>query len=550
MPRPADAAALPLTNGGFGPTGSPTTQLGVYAPIDVQAAPSQASALAKALGVANDTLQPVLNRRSRLQGAADVSAGESAATLNDVNPELEAKNEGYRIGASRTVAQQHALLAMDDFEKQLSSNPDMQNLPLLDSKQGAADGLLSKADSFFRQQLGGLENDPVTAKAVMPIVQNYLNNLAAKTVQRQIATTQATAVDNAVTLAGAEAALPNAGNGGVFNYGDQLDTLKKLFGGNGVEAQTQLSQALIDKAVAAHDPKILSLIQPSPDAVALSPILQVKIAEAGQRIKGLVQSDNETWNKQAQDPIMDSILSGKDPTAQLHTYLAHPGADAEFAKSAMGFFHSQATDRANDQLDSSAAASVIADVAGGRITTSAQLLTAVGSAGVGGKAKSQLLDKGLSTLRSVQTTNVDDPSIRGGVSYLESIYKPGQDAMTGKILNPAQLNQQAGAVLDYRTEVQKLIGQGKSAEEASALTLQSINKKWGEPLEQGKSFTNRPMPATDTDMSNLIRSNRDPRALAHAGVTGAELARLQGLGMISPSDANQAAAVLITRYNK
>lgn len=550
MPRPSDAAALPITNGGFGPTGSPTTQLGVYAPLNVEGPPSQASLLAKSLGVLQEQITPVLNRRARMQGAADVSAGESAATLGDVNPELEAKNEGYRIGASRTVAQQHALTAMDDFEKQLSTNTDMQNLPLLDSKEGAGDGLLSKADAFFRQQLGGLENDPVTAKAVMPIVQNYLNNLAAKTVQRQIATTQQTAVDNAVTLAGAEAALANAGNGGVFNYGDQLDTLKKLFGGNGVEAQTQLSQALIDKAVAAHDPKILSLIAPAPDAPALSPVLQVKIAEAGQRIKGLVNSDNETWNKQAQSPIMDSILSGKDPTAQLHTYLAHPGSDAEFAKSAMGFFHSLATDNANDQLDSSAAARVIADVAGGQTTTAAQLLKAVTASGVSGKAQTQLLDKGLSTLRSVQSTNVDDPTIRAGVTHLQELYKVGQDPLTGKILNPAQLSQMSGALLDYRTEVQKLIGQGKSAEEAMSTTLQTVQKKWGEPLEQGKNFSNRPLPSTDVDLSNIIRSNRDPRALAHAGVTGAELIRLRGLGMISDSDANQAAAVLNTRYTK
>ncbi len=59
-----------MPQGGFGPTASPTTQLGVYASTNVTAAPSNAAKLAQALGVALDQAQPALLKNVRMEGAA------------------------------------------------------------------------------------------------------------------------------------------------------------------------------------------------------------------------------------------------------------------------------------------------------------------------------------------------------------------------------------------------------------------------------------------------------------------------------------------------
>src|SRR5437764_722197 len=103
---------------GFAPTSSDQQpKLNVTAPLDVQAAPSQAMALAKALNLGWSIAEPKINASLERKGKQDVAEGEAAATMGNVDQVKAAQIEGYRIGAARVTTEQHTLQAMLDAEK-------------------------------------------------------------------------------------------------------------------------------------------------------------------------------------------------------------------------------------------------------------------------------------------------------------------------------------------------------------------------------------------------------------------------------------------------
>jgi hypothetical protein len=531
MPRPASETETPV-GAGFGPTSSiPAVQLGNYADLNVQGAPSQAAMLAKSLGVVNDEEQNTLARDARMRGAADEGQGAAAAALGNIDPTLAAINTGYAVGAQRVSAQKSAIDAITQIRQQMASDPKLSALSPQDAVQAQ--------DNMLRTKLAGLDTDPISAKAIGQIVLSAHEQLLTQRMEQQITTDRQTGISNATTLAAAQASLP-PGSTPVFNYSDQLSTMKGLNGGNVVTAKAQLDQALIDTAVAQHQTGILGLIQAAPGEPGLAPDLQLKISEAQKRIQLLQQSDNEAWNKQAQNPIMSSILKGQDPTAQLQTYLAHPGADSRFAQEAMGFYHSLSTDQANDQLDSGRAAQVTADILSGKTTSAQQLLQAGQDAGVTGKALQQLLRNGLSTLSEVQRTNEDDPSMRAGLSYLQQYYRP-ETGPLGQLTNSAQLVQQNSAVLQYRQDYQKALKQGMSADEAMTTTLTAVQQKFGKPMQSAATTT--ALPKTDAERASYLRnsSNVNPAGLSVAGINPSTIKSLRDSNQI---DADTASAAL------
>ena len=109
---------------------------------------------------------------------------------------------------------------------------------------------------------------------------------------------------------------------------------------------------------------------------------------------------------------MNSVLSRKDPTAMLHAYAAMPSADPHFIETAYDWYKNLDKQGTEDQLDTGAAAGVIASIARGDITSAPQILQGIDAAGITGKAKSQMIERALGALKSVQSTNQDDPAMK------------------------------------------------------------------------------------------------------------------------------------------
>ncbi len=249
-------------------------------------------------------------RMSAWRARPDEAKGAGAAELGQIDPQLESVNTGYRIGATRVNAQKHALQTVSQFQ-QMANDPsnELFNTP-------PQDGLLSKADQYFRQQLGGLENDPVSAKAITPLIQHAMNELAGQRVQRQVQDTQKQALNNAVSQATFD--LQNGGS--TFSYSDQFDTMKKLYGGDGVAANKALSQSVIDAAYTQHSLAMLNLIPKTiTDAngntvagPAMAPDTEQKLNEARTAITRLVDQDGANTLAQAKFGTMkqyDDMLS-------------------------------------------------------------------------------------------------------------------------------------------------------------------------------------------------------------------------------------------------
>lgn len=548
---------------GFGPSNSlDQPKLQVVAPLDVNAAPSQAEALAKALNVGWSLAQPQLNKDLERRGQQDASLGSADAALNQIDPVKMAKVDGYRIGATRTVTEQHTLAALNEASQKMQT--DWQTLPLHDTNtagNGAIStqkGLLSNLDDFFRSRLGGLDKDPEAARVIAPMIQHFMNEAAGQRVERDIKMTQQNAEDTAQALA-MHAAHANDGS---FTWDEQFKKMTQVYGGDKRAASQALVHSLGEAAVQARNPGLIDLFLPAKtkledgqeiDGPGQTPANAAYLDEARSRARVLMDQDNKKVIQSSETGIMDRVLSGQDPRAMLHQYAGMPGADPHFLESAFNWYRELTKAHTEDELDTGAASSVIAGVAKGDITSANQVLQAVTEAHITGKAKSQLIDKALTTLRTVQTTDVDDPAFRAGQQYIDSQYKPGINPLTGKFQNPAAANQHAGILLDYRTEVAKQIKNGTGPEEAANNALTTVQQKWGQPIESAdmKVHNNGPAPATDLDQATVIKNAPgNPKAFYNSRVNAGDIKRLRDLNMISDTEAATAAQLVIDRHNK
>jgi hypothetical protein len=505
--------------------------------------------LAQALGVTAKIVQPELVKKARIEGMNQEAKGEAAAAPGGtLDPNLMAKDAAYRLGATRASAIQSTLQAIGSIKQQLEDpNSPLSSAPAFDSAPGKGDGVLTLVDGLLRQQLGGLEKDPDAAKAITPLVTQFMNEVGGQRIQQQANNTRKAAVNNATQMASMDASMGMK----TFDFSQQRDTLTKLFGGDSVTATAVLSQSLIDTAVAKHDPKILDMIPQSfVDAKgntqagpAAAPATAFKIAEARQKINVLQQDDNKIASNKSQLTIMSSVLRFQNPTAQLQQYAGMPGADPKFLPSAMAFFHTMNTNAAADVSDGSFGAALVGKIAKGDITNTSQLLTEIQGAGLSGKAASAVLSHGMAALKSVEGIDQDNTQYKAGTTYVDQMYAPSVNPLTHKFDNPAAVQQHAGAMLDFRTEAQNLIQQGKSPEEATNQALKQVQEKWGEPL--GMATKSQAMPTTDADkVAAIMNAEKNPQTLLQAHITGAYLSHLRDTGAIS-SDAAAHAAKLI-----
>lgn len=547
---------MPISD--FGPSASPTTQLNVVAPLDVNAAPTQASALARAVGVAWDSAQPALKKDQLMAGKQDAQAGQADATLGNIDQDKYNRIEGYRIGAKRITVENHTLQAVQ--EATTKANTDWANLPVFDTTDASGNivpGLASNLQSLFTQRLGGLEKDSEAAHVMQPMIMHTMNTLTGQRVQQHTEHLIQQGIDNATSLAVRQATRGD----GSFNWSDQLTALTGVYSGDRHAASGALMHAVAQATIQAQDPGLpdkLGIpdkvtftgkdgVQQTIDGPMYVPGNAQILEEAKAKALELQTKTNHVQVMSVENQIAAGVIQDKDPSQALLQYAKMPGANPAFLVSMSNFYKEKDKANVDDQLNGSAFYGVLADVARGNLTTAPQIDAAISSSGLSGKARVQAFGKGMEALRTTQSTNQDDPAVQGGVKYLDEQYKPGTDPLTGKFNNPAAVSQHSGIMLDFRTEVQKKIGQGIAAEDAANQTIQDVKKKWGDPVELSKSATHG-QPTTDVDRASQIMSAmKTPASLAHMGLTSPELQRLRDIGYLSSADVDQVARTLLAQ---
>jgi hypothetical protein len=527
----------------FSPTSSTDQpKLNVVAPLDVTAAPTQAAALARALNIGWKMAEPVLEKKAAKQGEEDAAIGSLDALTGNVDPVKQAQIEGYRIGAARTQVEQHTVAAIQDAH-QLAAT-DWAALPLSDANGNK--GLLSTMDDFFRSRLAGLEKDPEAAKIVAPMLQHALNEMAGTKVRDSIAQTRQGAADVATALAMHAA---QSGDGS-FKWSEQFDKLTQVYGGDRHAASTALVQAVGEAAVQAHKPSIIDTLLPQSTTLAdgqqiagpgSTPENASYLDSARRRATSLQNEDIKQSNEKVAASITNQVLSGKDPTALLHAYLGQPGADPAFARSTLDWFKSLSRQNDADQLDTGAAANITVSVAKGDISSTAQLVTAAQSAGITGKALSQLIKQNTSLLATTQAVDQNDPAYRDGRSWIERTYKPATDQL-GRLLHPAAGQQQADAMREFSATYQKLLTQGKSSIEAAATATNQVIADRGKPMEQAGSDNID----TSTPYGRVqIIKDGNPKVLKASGLTGSDIKALVASGQITDEQGRAAVAAIL-----
>lgn len=544
----------------FSPTSAVAQpKLQVVAPLDVNAAPTQAMALAKALNVGIATAEPMLEQKAVQYGADQSTKGQADVALGQVDPDKMAKIDAYRMGATRAITEKSTLDAISKVEAFVAS-PEGQALPLTDTAGDGTTpmkkGLLSTVDDMFRSALGGLTKDPDSARVVAPMVQHTMNEIAGERTQRDIKNNQQNAEDSATAIA-----LRSAKTGdGSFNWKDQQAKLRGVYGGDNRAANSALIHSVAAAAIAAKDPSLLDKFIPesitTEDGQTLAgpgqtPENAAYLATARAQASAAQKGQWEEDRKVDTATITTLTLNGKDPTAAIKDYLSKPGASFAEAQSMYNFYQAKQEKGVADTLDGPSTYKLQTQIATGDITTPAQIVAYANGTGIKGKALGQLVTKGMDMLHSTQSTTQDDPSIRAGLQDVDGTYK-AVTGPAGNILAPAASAQHVAAMVDYKERTTQLMRQGKTAEEAATTATREVKEKYGAPMtdSQGQMRADQNVPKTDHEQGNLVRTApTNAAAMRAAGITGATLKHLVDSGEITFAEASAAAQAILDAHH-
>ncbi len=312
-----EATASAFRPGSFGPSPTPDLRTNVAAPLDVRGAPSQASFLAAQLQQSLETMRWPMMTAERVQGMQHARQMEQQGTADamsgNIDPNVEEADSSYRSGAVRVVAQKAAIKAVQGWS-QFAQDP-QNGIGQMGPQQ-----LLATMDGYFRKQLGGLERDPMAAAAIEPLIAHTMNETVGRVTNSQITEKFNDGLANASALAENQASHGGASAGitgaGVFNYGQQLDTLTALAAGNRAYAKGQLDQALVQTAVAQKNTSILDLIQTAPGQNAIAPKTQLLMSEARTTIERANKEAQAQYTQAQSFGVLagwDQQLAGKTP---------------------------------------------------------------------------------------------------------------------------------------------------------------------------------------------------------------------------------------------
>jgi hypothetical protein len=551
MPRPTEQGLLGAHNSqGFTPGTPSTFTTPVVAPLDVEGAPQQAVALARALGHANETVQTVGAEKAREQGSANEALGETDAKLNQVDPEKMKRAIGYADGVQKTQAEQVGIQASNAALQFLASHQDM---PMQDATN--ADGTVTKGfaralDDTLRAAVPvGFEKLPEHAHVLAPLLNHVTAEILGKKNALDIARNQRSAEDAASSLLMHDVQTGSS----AFDLQDQLTKLTQVYGGDRSAGRDALVKSIGEAAVSTGQPSIIDHLLPHNvdfgGGAGLTPENQAYLDNARNRATVAEARNNKSNLQQQEMAITVYAAHGHDPQSMLDEYSKLPGSSHEFYWSTLD--HYRANSRAMDQdaADGGFASTLYGDIAAGKVTTQAEIFQRIATSGAKGRPADEILTRASSALGEHNRLQSDDPVVDATRKELAEQYKPGLDP-TGRFTLPSQANQYAGILKDFDDNARKNLNQGMSSAEAAHRASVEARDKWGAPLSVTGGDGSK-LPKDNADLTGFATPQgaaavrdawKNPNGIR--GMTGKDVQALRDSGAITPAEANLAAAIL------
>lgn len=566
MPRDSDIATrvnrTPQDNTAAGvPLSVEAQPLTEHNAIQGDASTVLANQLADSLGVANKDVGVAFQK----QQVADTAAGETDAAMG--NASRPDPSKAYAAAQDHVHALASWAVDGDDIgikaqQMGFDKNPD--------AKQGLADMNNWVSDQFKQRYAGSSPATMATLAPKMAELRDNLNSWYTKDAANQVLNKNQADIKTIAGSAFAKAFVVN--DPANPQFGGTFDASKFDYAGINANTQSVMpgkigNLTFLDTLVSmARDKGVPSLLTSMPDRwpdgtptpkgsgdPAVQKMYDAAVRESTEQQKlNLGAADkfnkeaNKAYIKSSETSIMDNILSGRDQTAALHAYARNADADPAFLEKAANWQHERFKQGEDAAVDSGTVASIQRDIAMGRVTSASGLVSAMDDNHIPLSVRTPIMTKLLGNLKEVQSTTVDDPATRAYQSHLETIYKPTTDAM-GKFDHPAAAQQQADLLLDFRRQAMQPNADVKAI-------FDSVQTKYGPPIDADKATTHLPLTATDTDRAKLITSRENgtfnSTGFNASGMTMQDVKRLRGNGQISDADAAEAAKAVLARHNK
>src|SRR5690348_9601011 len=193
-------------------------QLGVFAPMDVRAAPAGGGfqGLAQALGVLGNVGGTAMVQRADATAKADAAEGQADAELAQVDPERAAHSRAYADAAHSTNIIKQYQTAEAAVTEWAATNLDASK-PF--PEQTAA------LDAEMKRRLGALAKDPRAKAIIAPRYQKFIEGAANTILSRQVEARANEALDTAKGDIATDLAA-----GGDGRYSEQVQRLTPLLG--------------------------------------------------------------------------------------------------------------------------------------------------------------------------------------------------------------------------------------------------------------------------------------------------------------------------------
>lgn len=293
---------------GFAPTPTPDITTNVVAPLDVRGAPGQASILAQQLQESLQSMRfPVMEAqraRGEVQAKQNYDQGVADQSAGRLNPELMQADGSYRAGAVQTRVQASYYQWAPQEARKLANDPSF----VTKSPEEVQDAL----DADAKQAFGGLENDPLGARTLAPLLTHFASEVAGYHIRAANEYNANQQLNNI-----GQGALAAAVHGAPFDYQGAVTTLAKF---QGMDAASQnAANAVIQTAVATHQASVLDQIRPAPGQKSLPPALLARVSDARDSINRYSAQQAAQQTQQRQYGILsqwDNSLAAKTPISQ------------------------------------------------------------------------------------------------------------------------------------------------------------------------------------------------------------------------------------------
>jgi hypothetical protein len=511
--------ASAVRGGNYGPSPTPQIHTNVAAPLDVRGGPSQFSFLAAQLQSSLETMRWPLMSAERVAGMEHarqmLSQGKGDAAAGTVNQELSEKDGAYQQGVMSTLGQKHGYAVLTWVQQQMQDpNSGWDKLTPTQVAQ--------QVDAQAQKQMGGMETNGYFATAAAPIVQHAIQEASGWRIKA--------IHDNDVGQmhANTSSSLQTALAGGpAFDYNKTFATYKNTFGGNGQLARASLDNDILQYARGNLDPRVLSNIQPAPGQTSLPPKTMAEITQAGAYIRAQLAPYTKQMDNGNQVKALQQVQSGASPADVTKWYLSQPGANPAFSSHILSFGHSLST--AGETSSAGASGSIEAEVYAHKITTVSDGVAALRASGATGKAFTDGVQAIATAVSKVQSIDSANPFFKSTLAELNETYRPVAMA-GGALIHPGASAQHAGVLADFNTEYQSKL-KNESPQDAAFDAMQSVKKKWGDPMGATGGHDFKP-PRSYEEQMHLLREN--PAAARAAGMHSSDIQDLYEAGLLSP----------------